>query len=129
MAVSLAAVIALARRSEISDFHFLVPIFALYGLGQGLAQPGLINTILGSAGLKPADAGAAAGLFLTIAQSSMALGVAVLGNIFFTALGPVPAHADYVQALSIAFTCNLGLQIVAVLLVVFLPSSAAQRPQ
>jgi EmrB/QacA subfamily drug resistance transporter len=123
MAVSLAAVIALARRSEISDFHFLVPIFSLYGLGQGLAQPGLINAILGGAGLKPADAGAASGLFLTVAQSAMALGVAVLGNIFFTVLGLAPSLADYVAALSTALVCNLGLQIVSVILILTLPSS------
>jgi EmrB/QacA subfamily drug resistance transporter len=122
MAAGLAGMIALAARPQVTDLRFLVPLFAVYGLGQGLAQPGLINTVLGSARLAPADAGAASGLFLTVAQSALALGVAVVGDIFFAVLGPAPMHGDYVAALTAALGCNLVLQLATFLLVLRIPA-------
>ena len=75
-----------------------MPLFLLYGLGQGLAQPALINTVVGSAGVSGEDAGSAAGLFLTTAQSSIAFGVAAIGDVFFARLGDVPTPATICRA-------------------------------
>jgi len=63
------------------------------------------------------DAGAAAGLFLTVAQSSIALGVAAIGDVFFARLGDAPDAADYGAALVRALACNLVLLVVALTLV------------
>ena len=64
MAVSLTGLIALAHmssgRGDI-DVYMLILIFLVYGLGQGLAQPALINTVIGSAGVTGEDAGSAVG--------------------------------------------------------------------
>ena len=92
----------------------LVLLFLVYGVGQGLVQPSLINTVVGSSGVSGEDAGSVAGLFLTTAQSSIALGVAAIGGVFFSQLGPTPNAASYLDALS----CNL---IATFLLVLLLP--------
>jgi hypothetical protein len=67
----------------------LIPVFFVYGIGQGLVQPTLITTVTGSAGVSGEDAGSAVGLFLTTAQSAIAPGVAGIGDghALFPALG------------------------------------------
>ena len=94
---------------------------AVYGVGQGLAQPALINIVIGSSGVSGDDTGAAVGLFLTTAQSCIALGVAVLGDIFFWRLGPGAAPADYLAAASTVLVCNLLLLAVTFVLALRLP--------
>ena len=75
--------------------------------------------------------GSAAGLFLTTAQSSIALGVAAIGGVFFSRLGPTPSAASYLVALSSALSCNLILLIATFLLVLLLPRAGRilSRPQ
>jgi hypothetical protein len=77
----------------------------------------MINAVVGNAGVSGEDAGAAAGLFLTVAQSSIALGVAAIGDVFFARLGDAPGAADYGAALVRALACNLVLLVVALTLV------------
>ncbi|MFL5287071.1 MAG: MFS transporter [Rhodopila sp.] len=99
----------------------LIGLFLVYGLGQGLAQPAFIHLVTSGASVNEADAGSAAGLFLTTAQSALALGVAALGDVFFAWLGPAPLPLDYASALSAALICNLGLQVLTFFLVLLLP--------
>jgi predicted MFS family arabinose efflux permease len=119
--IALARVAAAAPSPSALDERMLVVLFLLYGLGQGLAQPALINTVVGSSGVSGEDAGSAAGLFLTTAQSSIALGVAAIGGVFFSRLGTSPTTVTYFDALSSALYCNLVLQAATFLLVLWLP--------
>ncbi len=123
MTLGLSGTVALARFAPTAvafDGPLLGSIFLVYGLGQGLAQPALINTVIGSSGVTGEDAGSAAGLFLTVAQSSIALGVAALGDVFFTRLGEHPTSAAYFDALASTLSCNLVLQAATFLLVFLL---------
>ena len=54
---------------------------ALYGLGNGLVLPSLLNVTLRS--LPPTYAGAAAGLYSTVQQTASALGICLIGGLFF----------------------------------------------
>jgi predicted MFS family arabinose efflux permease len=94
---------------------------AVYGVGQGLAQPALINIVIGSSGIGGNDTGAAVGLFLTTAQSYIALGVAVLGDIFFWRLGNASTPADYLSAASSVLMCNFVLLAITFVLALRLP--------
>jgi hypothetical protein len=96
-------------------------VFAIYGIGQGLTQPALINLVIGGSGIGPADTGSAVGLFLTTAQSCIAFGVAAIGDVFFARLGAVPEPADYLAAVSATLWCNLALLAVTFLLALRLP--------
>jgi hypothetical protein len=91
---------------------WVVAGFAVYGIGQGLTQPALINIVIGGSGIRPDDTGSAVGLFLTTAQSCIAFGVAAIGDVFFGRLGGAPALADYLAAASVSLWCNLVLLMV-----------------
>lgn len=54
---------------------------ALYGLGNGLVLPSLLNVTLRS--LPPAFAGAAAGVYSTVQQTASALGICLIGGLYF----------------------------------------------
>jgi MFS family permease len=69
----------------------MVPSFVLSGIGLGLVIAPLVNVIL--AGVDPRDAGAASGVLTTVQQVGGAVGVAVIGVIFFGLLG---SHATSV---------------------------------
>lgn len=113
--------------TEAIDQRLLMAIFLVYGLGQGLAQPALINTVVGSSGVTGDDAGSAVGLFLTTAQSVIALGVAAIGDVFFSWLSASPTTATYLDALSAALSCNFVLMVATFGLALLLPRPATAR--
>jgi EmrB/QacA subfamily drug resistance transporter len=63
----------------------MIPSFLLSGIGLGLVIAPLVNVIL--AGVDPRDAGSASGFLATVQQVGGAVGVAVIGVIFFGLLG------------------------------------------
>ncbi|SEJ24392.1 Major Facilitator Superfamily protein [Dyadobacter sp. SG02] len=89
------------------DRYLLYPILFAYGTGCGSVLPSLL-----AVGLKniPIElAGAASGTFSTFQQTAIALGIGVVGGIFFSNLGPLPGVADYVSAYRIATVTNIAL--------------------
>jgi hypothetical protein len=69
----------------------LVPGLALAGFGMGIALTALIDAAMG--GVEPAYAGAVSGVMSTAQQVGNALGVAVVGMVFFGAVDGGYAHA------------------------------------
>ncbi|WP_134728172.1 MFS transporter [Amycolatopsis nivea] len=67
------------------------PALALIGAGQGLLVPPLLNHVL--AAVPRADAGMASGVLATGQQIGGALGVAVIGAVYYSALPGSPLHA------------------------------------
>jgi EmrB/QacA subfamily drug resistance transporter len=63
----------------------IIPSFVIAGLGVGCVIAPLVNVIL--AGVDPRDAGSASGVLATVQQVGGAVGVAVIGVIFFGLLG------------------------------------------
>ena len=63
----------------------LIPAMFISGVGLGCTVAPLVNVIL--AGIRSADAGSAAGVLSTFQQVGGALGVAIIGVIFFGLLG------------------------------------------
>ena len=121
MAATLTGLAALVLRFGRIDPTSMLTGFLVYGLGQGLTQPALVGRDVDARGVSAEDAGAAAGLFLTTVQSSIALGVAIIGNVFFSTLGDAPTSSDYLNALSLSFVCCASLQMATFLLASFLP--------
>jgi EmrB/QacA subfamily drug resistance transporter len=133
MAAGVLVLILLAQHAAMAspvvpiEPRLLLVVFLIYGIGQGLAQPALITIVVAGSGVSGEDAGSAAGLFLTTAQSSIALGVAVIGDVFFARLGMAPDPAAYLTALSVALTCNLVLLAATFVLVPWLPRAGSAR--
>ncbi|WP_049558359.1 MFS transporter [Nonomuraea sp. SBT364] len=84
LAVSQAVLHLVVRDGAEPAAWLLAAPLLLGGLGLGLTAPALINVVL--AGVPGRDAGAAGGVLTTVTQIGNALGVAVLGLVFFTRL-------------------------------------------
>ncbi|GGM16909.1 MULTISPECIES: MFS transporter [Micromonospora] len=93
----------------------LIPAFALAGAGMGLVLAPLTNTVLTN--INPEYAGAAAGVLATSQQVGGAVGVAIVGVVFYNALGSRTDPGAYPPAFLeglvwlVAFTVAIGLLI------------------
>ena len=88
----------------------LMPIMFLYGMGQGATVPRLIGTVLTN--VAPQNAGAASGVLTTTQQVAFAVGVSVLGSVFFSGLGARGDNANaatYAHSFVTVLVCNFVL--------------------
>ena len=92
---------------------WLAPGLALAGAGMGVALASLVGTVMAT--VEPADAGTVSGTFSTLQQLGNAVGVAVIGNVYFGLVDHGAAHAFEVSmvcltgaTLAVA-ACALGL--------------------
>jgi MFS family permease len=92
----------------------LVPAMAVCGIGNGLAMPTIMGIVLTR--VRPAQAGAAAGVMTTTQQFAGAAGVALIGVVFFSALGSHPHLSTYVTAMIGLLGLDLGLVAAALVL-------------
>jgi len=99
----------------------LAPTLLIAGLGQGLGMSPLVGTIIGT--LSPREAGAGSGVVTTTLQIGGALGVAMLGLLFFAVLGSAEAPADYAGAFARVLPVSAGLLVLAAVLVFRLPTT------
>jgi MFS family permease len=95
----------------------LIAAVALLGFGQGWALPTLVRSVINRA---PATgSGMIAGITNSALQISAALGVAVIGGVFFSVAGNSPDSSSLARALVVAMMCIGGsLAVSAVLSVV-----------
>lgn len=78
--------------------------------GMGIAIPPLIH--LAVRDVPASDAGTAAGMFATSQQVGNGLGIAIIGTVFFTALGSGSGPTAYGQALCLAMAVQIALVLV-----------------
>jgi EmrB/QacA subfamily drug resistance transporter len=100
----------------------LIPGLLVAGLGMGLVVAPLFDVILAS--VTDAETGSASGLLNAGQQLAGAIGVAVLGTIFFSALGHVGFHSAFERTLWV----EVGSLVVMVVLSGLLPRHA-REPQ
>lgn len=84
------------------------------GIGFGVVMPSLIKAVLGA--VDQHHAGLASGVVISTLQIGAALGVAVIGGVFYSALGTIPTAAAYTHAFTIALGFNVGLLALCALL-------------
>jgi EmrB/QacA subfamily drug resistance transporter len=92
----------------------LIPWLILSGAGNGCVLPSLIGVVL--AGVPAQQAGGAAGTLTTGQQFAAAIGVAVLGEVFFGVLGAHPSLDRYLSALQAVFLLDVALVVVSLAL-------------
>jgi EmrB/QacA subfamily drug resistance transporter len=80
---------------------------ACAGIGFGVVMPGVIRAIIGD--VDERHAGMASGIVMTTLQIGSALGVAIVGGVFYSALGTQTSIHAYSHAFSNALACNVGL--------------------
>jgi EmrB/QacA subfamily drug resistance transporter len=97
----------------------LAPCLFIVGLGNGFGLSPLVGTVI--AGLAPQEAGAGAGVVTTTLQVGNALGVAIVGLLFFTLLGTATSEAAYADAFSLTLPACAVMMLAAAILVHRLP--------
>ena len=96
----------------------------LAGAGYGIVMPSLIKAVIG--GVDPRHAGLASGIVMSTLQIGSALGVAIIGGIFYSVLDA--RSGDYPTAFAAALGCNIVLLILGGALSLRL-SNTAKRAQ
>lgn len=120
MAAGLALLIATVAAIGVSGHvAALAPALLIDGAGMGLVIAPLTNTVL--AGLSPRHAGAAAGVLSTMQQVGGAVGVALIGLIFYGALGRAAPRSAYPYAFGTGLLYLIVLALAVTVLVQLLP--------
>jgi EmrB/QacA subfamily drug resistance transporter len=92
----------------------LFPGLTIAGLGFGVAMPALIRVVISS--VDTLHAGLASGMVITALQISAALGVAIIGGVFYSALHGQPSPNAYGHAFATSLSCNVAALIIIALL-------------
>ena len=105
----------------------LKPGLVAAGLGFGIVMPSVIKAVIG--GVDQRHAGLASGMVISTLQIGAALGVAIIGGVFYRAVGAEQTTSAYAPAFSLALGCNIALIALAALLSLWLAAhqSAATR--
>jgi EmrB/QacA subfamily drug resistance transporter len=114
-AIGLVLLVVLVGHGGSTPYWALVPGAFLGGLGFGLVVAPLFDVVL--AAVDDRAVGPASGILNAFQQLSGALGVALLGTLFFDALG----HAHFHRALSQTLWVEAGLCLLALVLSPLLP--------
>jgi predicted MFS family arabinose efflux permease len=100
------------------------------GVGFGIVMPTVIGAVIG--GVDARHAGLASGIAISTFQIGSALGVAIIGGVFFSVLGAHTGPTAYAHAFAIALGCNVALLALGGVLSLWLPDpprrATASRP-
>ncbi|AOM77091.1 MFS transporter [Pedobacter steynii] len=102
----------------INPISTLVVLFT-YGMGCGTVLPALMTMALKN--IPAGMVGASSGIYLTLQQISVALGVAIVGGVFFSHLGTESNTKSYIAAYQVATTVNIGFLFIVGVVLFFLP--------
>ena len=95
----------------IGSWDFVGPLF-VSGIGMGAVFMPLFDIVVG--GLEDHQVGSASGLLQALQQLGAAMGVAVIGTVFFGALGSYAGHdRDFLHAAELTTLITVGLLVVA----------------
>jgi MFS family permease len=108
----------IAVRSS-GSVEWLTPGLFIDGLGMGMVLAPLASTVLSY--VPPQQVGAGSGVNSTVMQVAGAVGVAVIGIIFYRAL-----HGGYAHAFAAGLTFLTIMEVAVALLIQLLPKTAAE---
>lgn len=107
---------------DLTNWHLLAPLFVA-GLGAGLFIAPNVRFIVAT--VDRPDAGAASGVIGTMQRIGSAIGIAIIGSVFFGNIGPIAGPGDlpaaFGAAAAPALAVSAGFAIASLLLVFALP--------
>nr|WP_246661225.1 MFS transporter [Rhizobium sp. ERR1071] len=80
---------------------------AVAGIGFGIVMPSVIKAVIGN--IEQRHVGLASGVVISTFQVGAALGVALVGGVFFNMLGAASDLTSYSHAFAVALCCNVAL--------------------
>ncbi|MBO1413278.1 MFS transporter [Streptomyces sp. FH025] len=106
-----------------SVLWIVVPLLVA-GIGMGMTTGPLTGGVL--AGAAPEHAAAASGVANTVQEGAVAIGVAVVGTVFYPALGGSPAPGDYPHALGMGLIPLVAFCLASSLIIRFMRPRAGR---
>jgi EmrB/QacA subfamily drug resistance transporter len=106
---------------NVSGLKLALPMM-VYGIGMGMIFVPLFDIIMGE--VKDREVGSASSMLESIQQLGACLGVAALGTVFFTAVGPRPGAESFLAASQQVTLIALALTVVSFALAFLLPRKA-----
>ncbi|MFC4765304.1 MFS transporter [Dyella koreensis] len=106
--------IAVAAVTHAIPEALLIPGLVIAGLGFGIAMPSLMRVVI--SGVDTRHAGLASGMVITALQISAALGVAIIGGVFYSVLGERTGEEAYAHAFTVGLGCNVAALVLNTLL-------------
>ncbi|MCS3799522.1 MFS transporter [Niastella sp. OAS944] len=100
-------------------------LIGIYGLGNGMVLPFLLNIVLNNIALE--NAAMASGIFSTFQQIASALGISIISGIFYYKLQHPEVAAAYVPALRLTFYVDVVCLMVVILMLWRLPGKLGAR--
>lgn len=123
MIVALVFHLVIFDSRDAAQWQIAVILF-IYGIGCGTILPSLMTISLKS--IPENMLGASSGIYLTLQQVSVAIGIAVVGGIFFQHLGNPSVLTLFPLAYRWATLLNIGFLIIVSALLVFIPKRNKQ---
>jgi len=123
---TLVLLISLEASGRHTSVWEMVAPMILGGLGTGVTLPALTGVVMSKVALP--QAGVASGVLTTAQQFAQTTGVAVLGVIFFSALGTDLDKVGYVHALTVVGASGIGLSVLTLIGTFFLPRGPMGPP-
>lgn len=109
------------RVTEVGGWGLAIPM-VIYGIGMGMIFVPLFDIIMGE--VADREVGSASSILESIQQMGASLGVAVLGTVFFTAVGSIPSAESFLGASRQVTLITLGLTVLAFAIGFLLPKRA-----
>ncbi|MET1411209.1 MFS transporter [Roseibium sp. HPY-6] len=98
--------------ADITFADLFLPMLVV-GLGMGTAIAAMFQSVL--IRVSPADAGAGSGVLQAAQQVGIAVGIGIVGQIFFATLDPSESRTDYVRAAQTALLFPVGIYLLLVI--------------
>jgi len=111
-------------RASLSNWQ-LLPVLLIAGAGMGMLVSSLTDFSLSQ--VPEQDAGSASGILSMMQQVGSSIGIAILGTIFFGAVGNSSGIAGFVMGIRYALWSAVGIFILMVPLVFLLPQKTHQH--
>ena len=90
------------------------------GIGFGISMPSIIKAVIG--GIDQRHAGLASGIVMSSLQVGGAVGIAIVGGVFFSTLGNGQELPSYAHAFNVSTLCNVVLMALGGVLSLMIPA-------
>lgn len=121
--IAISFVLQIQLFSTNNDPLLVILLIGTYGFGNGLVLPFLLNIVLDN--IPVHFAGTSSGIFSTFQQMASALGVSIIGGIFYNTIQSNTA-INYKNALDNGLTAGLVCLLLVALMLVLLPKSNSE---
>lgn len=118
--ISISFILQIELFSTNNDPLLAILLIGIYGFGNGLVLPFLLNIVLDN--IPVHFAGTSSGIFSTFQQMASALGVSIIGGVFYNTIQSNTA-INYKHALNNGLTAGFACLLLVALMLVLLPKS------